>query len=228
MPVNPTKMGEQIRALRNGKGITQNELAERLNVTFQTVSKWERGETLPDTAILPDLANVLETTVDNILMGGERLVGYTRRVTVAEVEEGIACFERIGELLGVDHLADSYQNAVERDGLGRAVGCDGPRATAGDGAGNLALDGQAGDLAIFSRNRQRGVELEELATLCDGTVDLLALRRHILDPAAIDDSYGCRAEPNAAARDVHRDVAATDDGDALSGEVGIPSIADLA
>ncbi len=43
MPVNPTKMGEQIRALRNGKGITQNELAERLNVTFQTVSKWERG-----------------------------------------------------------------------------------------------------------------------------------------------------------------------------------------
>ena len=111
MPVNPTKMGEQIRALRNGKGITQNELAERLNVTFQTVSKWERGETLPDTAILPDLANVLETTVDNILMGGERLVGYTRRVTVAEVAEGIACFERIGELLGKDSYF--YIGAVE-------------------------------------------------------------------------------------------------------------------
>ena len=43
MPVNPEKMGEQIRALRNSKGITQNELGERLNVAFQTVSKWERG-----------------------------------------------------------------------------------------------------------------------------------------------------------------------------------------
>ena len=43
MPVDPIKMGEQIRALRNSKGITQNELGERLNVAFQTVSKWERG-----------------------------------------------------------------------------------------------------------------------------------------------------------------------------------------
>ena len=114
MPVDPIRMGEQIRALRNSKGITQNELGERLNVAFQTVSKWERGECLPDTAILPDLANVLETTVDNILMGGERLTGYTRRVTVAEVAEGIACFERIGELLGRDSYF--YLGAIE--------GCD--------------------------------------------------------------------------------------------------------
>ena len=111
MPVDPIRMGEQIRALRNSKGITQNELGERLNVAFQTISKWERGECLPDTAILPDLANVLETTVDNILMGGERLTGYTRRVTVAEVAEGIACFERIGELLGKD--STFYLGAIE-------------------------------------------------------------------------------------------------------------------
>ena len=114
MPVNPEKMGEQIRALRINKGITQNELGERLNVAFQTVSKWERGESLPDTSILPDLANVLETTVDNILMGGERLTGYTRRVTVAEVAEGIGCFDRIGELLGRDSYF--YIGAIE--------GCD--------------------------------------------------------------------------------------------------------
>ena len=114
MPVDPEKMGEQIRALRTSKGITQNELGERLNVAFQTVSKWERGESLPDTSLLPDLANVLETTVDNILMGGERLTGYTRRVTVAEVAEGIACFDRIGELLGRDSYF--YLGAIE--------GCD--------------------------------------------------------------------------------------------------------
>ena len=114
MSVNPVKVGEQIHALRKNKGITQNELGERLNVAFQTVSKWERGESLPDTAILCDLANVLETTVDNLLMGGERLTGYTRRVTIAEVAEGIACFDRIGELLGRDSYF--YIGAIE--------GCD--------------------------------------------------------------------------------------------------------
>ena len=43
MPVNPIKVGEQIYALRKVKGITQNELGERLGVAFQSVSKWERG-----------------------------------------------------------------------------------------------------------------------------------------------------------------------------------------
>ena len=47
-------------------------------------------------------------------MGGERLTGYTRRVTIAEVAEGIACFDRIGELLGRDSYF--YIGAIE--------GCD--------------------------------------------------------------------------------------------------------
>ncbi len=37
------KIGEQIAALRKSKGLTQNELGERLGVSFQAVSKWERG-----------------------------------------------------------------------------------------------------------------------------------------------------------------------------------------
>ena len=62
--MNIQKVGGQIAALRKAKGLTQNDLGERLGVTFQSVSKLERGETLPDTAILVDLADVLETTVD--------------------------------------------------------------------------------------------------------------------------------------------------------------------
>ena len=57
-------VGNQIAMLRKQKGLTQNDLGERLGVSFQAVSKWERGETLPDTAILLDMAEVLETTVD--------------------------------------------------------------------------------------------------------------------------------------------------------------------
>ena len=111
MPVNPKNVGEQIYALRKGKGITQNDLGERLSVSPQAVSKWERGETLPDTAILPDLANVLETSVDNLLCGGQRQMQYKRKVTVAEIAEGIACFEKLGELLGRDSYF--YLGAIE-------------------------------------------------------------------------------------------------------------------
>lgn len=70
--MDTTKIAEQIYALRKAKGLTQNELGERVGVSFQAVSKWERGETLPDITVLPDLARVLETSVDNILSGGEK------------------------------------------------------------------------------------------------------------------------------------------------------------
>ncbi|MBQ6898421.1 MAG: helix-turn-helix transcriptional regulator, partial [Clostridia bacterium] len=60
--MNIKKTGEQIAALRKAKGLTQSELGERIGVSFQAVSKWERGETLPDITVLPDLAKILETT----------------------------------------------------------------------------------------------------------------------------------------------------------------------
>ena len=109
--IDATKVGKQIADLRKVKGLTQNQLGERLNVSFQAVSKWERGETLPDVGILLDLAQVLETTVDHILNGGQRMMEYTRRVSVAQIREGIECFVHIGELLGKDNLF--YIGAME-------------------------------------------------------------------------------------------------------------------
>lgn len=109
--IDATKVGKQIADLRKVKGLTQNQLGERLNVSFQAVSKWERGETLPDVGILLDLAKVLETTVDHILNGGQRMMEYTRRVSVAQIREGIECFVHIGELLGKDNLF--YIGAME-------------------------------------------------------------------------------------------------------------------
>lgn len=109
--IDATKVGKQIADLRKVKGLTQNQLGERLNVSFQAVSKWECGETLPDVGILLDLAKVLETTVDHILNGGQRMMEYTRRVSVAQIREGIECFVHIGELLGKDNLF--YIGAME-------------------------------------------------------------------------------------------------------------------
>ena len=109
--IDAAKVGRQIAELRKVKGLTQSQLGERLNISFQAVSKWERGETLPDVGILLDLAKVLETTVDHILNGGQRMMEYTRRVSVAQIREGIECFVHIGELLGKDNLF--YIGAME-------------------------------------------------------------------------------------------------------------------
>ena len=49
------KIGQYIQHLRKAAGMTQKELAEKLNISFQAVSKWENGDTLPDTGILLDL-----------------------------------------------------------------------------------------------------------------------------------------------------------------------------
>lgn len=69
--MNIESIGKQIALLRKAKGLTQSELGDRLGVSFQAVSKWERSETLPDVSVLLDLAKVLETSVDHIFLEGE-------------------------------------------------------------------------------------------------------------------------------------------------------------
>lgn len=103
-------VGNQISVLRKSKGLTQNELGERLGISFQAVSKWERGETLPDTAILLVLAEVLETTVDCILTGGQKVMNYKGKITVAQMADGINALKHMGELLGKDNIL--YRHAV--------------------------------------------------------------------------------------------------------------------
>lgn len=58
---------ENIRTLRKAEGLSQQELAAKLNVVRQTVSKWERGLSVPDSEMLLALSEVLETPVSTLL-----------------------------------------------------------------------------------------------------------------------------------------------------------------
>ena len=58
---------ENLQALRKAKGLSQEELAERLHVVRQTVSKWEKGLSVPDADLLIRLAEVLGTSVSELL-----------------------------------------------------------------------------------------------------------------------------------------------------------------
>lgn len=108
--MNTDKVALQISSLRKSKRLTQNELGERIGVSFQAVSKWERGETLPDIAILPDLAKVLETSIDNILMGGDAQIEYKGKISVADMRNGLNCLKSMGEYLGKDNII--YRSAI--------------------------------------------------------------------------------------------------------------------
>ena len=72
--LNSIKVGNFIMEKRKGLGMTQQQLAEKLNVSFQAISKWENGTTYPNIEILRDLAIVLGVSVDEILAGSERNV----------------------------------------------------------------------------------------------------------------------------------------------------------
>ena len=61
-------LNENIKAVRKTKGLSQEELAIKLNVVRQTVSKWERGLSVPDSEMLISISEVLETPV-GVLLG---------------------------------------------------------------------------------------------------------------------------------------------------------------
>lgn len=60
-------LNENIKRIRKSKGLSQEELAIKLNVVRQTVSKWENGLSVPDSSMLIILANELDTTVSELL-----------------------------------------------------------------------------------------------------------------------------------------------------------------
>ena len=60
-------LNENIKAIRKSKGLSQEELAVKLNVVRQTISKWEQGLSVPDSDMLISISEVLETPVSTLL-----------------------------------------------------------------------------------------------------------------------------------------------------------------
>ena len=104
MNLDLAQIGSFIQSCRKELGLTQAEVGERLGVSSQSVSNWERGAAIPDVSLLPDLACMLRCSVDAILSGGNGCGGYRRHVNVAQIREALSLIDRIGELLGREHF----------------------------------------------------------------------------------------------------------------------------
>lgn len=77
-------LNENIKAIRKSKGLSQQELAVRLNIVRQTVSKWEQGLSVPDSDMLISLSEVLETPVSVLL--GETVIETEEKLEVINLQ----------------------------------------------------------------------------------------------------------------------------------------------
>lgn len=67
-------LAANIQKYRKKQGLTQEELAEKLGVTFQAVSKWENAKSAPDITLLPDIADLFECSIDGLFSRGSNVV----------------------------------------------------------------------------------------------------------------------------------------------------------
>jgi len=84
------QLGENIAALRKRGGMTQAALADRINYSDKAVSKWERGESIPDVLTLMELSEIFEVSVDDLLRDPNELpqnVGKVEQVMGKAVEK---------------------------------------------------------------------------------------------------------------------------------------------
>ena len=77
--MDQNKVGKYIKKLRLKKRLSQTELAKKLSITKQAISKWENGRGLPDIEMLKQLSNVFEVNVDDLLNGGAKEISKTKR-----------------------------------------------------------------------------------------------------------------------------------------------------
>lgn len=67
--MNQIKIGKFIAECRKNSNLTQMQLAEKLNITDRTISKWENGKAMPDSSIMLDLCKELKISVNELLNG---------------------------------------------------------------------------------------------------------------------------------------------------------------
>ncbi len=84
---------ENLKKYRMLKNLTQEEVAEYLSITPQSVSKWERGESYPDITFLPALANIFETSID-LLIGMDTIRGEE---TIHNIHAKASEYQRSGD-----------------------------------------------------------------------------------------------------------------------------------
>ena len=99
MKMNPKETVKRIQLLRKQKGLSQEELADKLNVSSNTVAKIECGLRRPSVDFIVDLVNVFDTTVDYIVLGEEIEKERDYDFLIREIDDAIGQLLELKEKL---------------------------------------------------------------------------------------------------------------------------------
>lgn len=111
------KIGKKISSLRKQSGLTQMELADRLGISFQAVSNWERGNTMPDISKLPELAEIFGCSMEEIL-GDERKAKIVQDLAVGQTPVDVKAEDLadIAPIVSDEQFKQTYEQA-ETNGM---------------------------------------------------------------------------------------------------------------
>ena len=118
-------IGQNISHFRKQRGMTQEELAEKMAVTAQAVSKWECDTSYPDITVMRTLAKVLEVSMDE-LMEGERDLPAIKEATPESIDRRIILIDvQTGDTHVITRIpVAAAKKAIENGALERMVGTD--------------------------------------------------------------------------------------------------------
>ncbi|MCI8537604.1 MAG: helix-turn-helix domain-containing protein [Oscillospiraceae bacterium] len=127
--MDTTKIGSLIRRLRIEKGLTQLQLAEQMNISDKTVSKWERGMGCPDVSLLSGLSGIFEVDLEKLLSGeleaNDTLGGNMKKlkfyvcpdcgnVITALADTAVSCCGKKLKAIQPQPVEESHRLTVER------------------------------------------------------------------------------------------------------------------
>ena len=105
------KIGSFLKELRKEKNMTQESLAEKLNVSNRTVSRWETGSNMPDISMLVEIAELYDVSIPEIINGerkSEKMDKETKETAVAMAEYSKNAVKR--SILGITGKSGKYGN----------------------------------------------------------------------------------------------------------------------
>lgn len=108
-------IGNTIAALRKKRGLTQSELAEKLNVSNKAVSKWENGQGYPDISLFPALSSLFGVSIDYLMLQKKGIAIAGNIVT--DIVKNIECYPEIGTLTNITSLSSAVGGCVPNVGI---------------------------------------------------------------------------------------------------------------
>ncbi len=147
-------VGNTIASLRKNSGMTQQMLAEKLDVSDKAVSKWENGLGYPDITVFPRLASLFGVSIDYLMLGEKRGIGIAGNI-IADIVKTIDTFPREGMMAKISDVSPAVGGCVPNTSINLAKI---------DSGVPVSVYGKAGTdengRYILSKLRQYGIDTE--------------------------------------------------------------------